>query len=78
MRKSIIAAVIAVAAGFVASSAAEARGGHRHHHHHHRGFHLYRAPIIVTRVPDCGYAFARWQATGSRYWKYRYFECRGW
>lgn len=75
MSKSIVAALLAVAAGIVASTAAEARGGH---HHHHRGVYFYRAPIIVTRVPDCGYAFARWQATGSRYWKYRYFECRGW
>ncbi len=78
MSKSIVAAVIAVAAGLIASTAAEARG--RHHHHHHRHVFLYRAPIIVTRVPvvDCSYAFARWQATGSYRWKHRYFACKGW
>ena len=77
MSKSIVAAVLAVAAALVASSAAEARGGH-HHHHHFRGAYFYGAPIIVTRAPDCGYAYARWQGSGSYYWKQRYFACKGW
>ena len=77
MSKSIVAAVIAVAAGLIASSAAEARGFHRHHHRHAV---FYRAPIIVTHVPvaDCSYAYARWQASGSYRWKHRYFACKGW
>lgn len=76
MVKSIAVAVIAATAGLVVSTVAEARGGH--HHHHHRGVHFYRSPIIVTRVPDCSYAYARWQYTGSYYWKQRYLACKGW
>ena len=35
------------------------------------------APAVAgaTYVASCGYQYSRWQATGSAYWRDRYYQC---
>jgi hypothetical protein len=80
MSKIALLAVAAITVAFVGSVAAEARG--RHHHHgikHHRHVFIHRAPVYLAPIyHDCSYAYAKWQVSGSYYWKKRYFACKGW
>ncbi len=69
------AAVVALASAAGAAAPAAAKGGHGHHHHHHHGFGFrYVAPVVVGST-DCSYYLARFEATGNRYWKRRYYQC---
>lgn len=63
------------------------RGHHGfHRHRHHGGVFLYGAlPFIGYgaysygyRYSDCGWLRHRYYVTGSRYWYWRWAECRGW
>jgi hypothetical protein len=79
-KKSILfaaaAGVVTLAGGVTAASAHGHGGPHGHFFHH--GF----GPRIIIGgygYSDCGYLYSRWQYTGSRYWRHRYFQCRnGW
>ena len=78
---ALVAAVIA--GSFSTAAVVEAKGmkgGHGHHGHHHRFRHFgfYAAPIVVATAPSCGWAYAKWQSTGSHYWKSQYYVCKGW
>lgn len=53
-------------------------GGFKHSFHHHHGFGHKRhfGPKIIIGVGGgCGYYYDKWQFTGSRYWKAKYFNC---
>jgi hypothetical protein len=60
-------------------------GGHYHHGgHHHAGHGHWRNGVwIATGAAvygyggGCAYAYQQWQATGSRYWRDRYYACGG-
>ena len=41
----------------------------------HGGSHV---SVNVGNRDDCSYERDRWEDTGRRYWKRRYYECRGW
>lgn len=46
--------------------------------HNNRGFSL-RLPgvrIYSGESNRCGYSYRKWQMTGSRYWRSRYYDCR--
>lgn len=32
--------------------------------------------ILGEGAPGCSYSYRKWQATGSRYWRSRYHDCR--
>jgi hypothetical protein len=51
-----------------------------------RPYYYYR-PAVTIGVPlyagysyrtSCAYSYRKWKATGSRYWRNRYYRCRGW
>ncbi len=46
------------------------RGHHRFGHSGYGGIYLYSGEIN-----GCGHAYRKWQATGSRYWRSRYYDC---
>lgn len=68
------ACLAAMAATFAAP--AHAKGGKHFHGHRHVHLFVYSSPAYV--VPSCGYAYAKWQHTGSFYWKKQYYICKGW
>lgn len=72
-------ALFALAASAVLT-AAEARPGHGHHGHFYRGPRVYFGPVypVYPLVSDCSYSRMMWRRTGRNYWKWRYYECRGW
>ena len=55
-------------------------GHHRHGRHHRRGY-IYGAGIPFFYGGygyyggGCGYYYRKWQRTGSRYWRNRYYAC---
>ena len=62
-------------------------GGRHHHHagHHHHGHHrgnrhgFWRNGVWVGTYGyvggGCAYEYDRWMATGSAYWRDRYYAC---
>ncbi len=65
--------------------------GGRHYHrgrYHRHGRHWRRGVVIGAGIPffysgygyysGCGYYYRKWQRTGSRYWRNRYYACRWW
>lgn len=75
-KKMVLGAAVGLA-GVVAMLAPAAAHGrhHRHHHHHFRHWH---APVFITEsYGSCHYLYRKWRYTGSRYWKFRYFDCIG-
>lgn len=77
---ALCASLLTISGGVATSATADAKSkktviviGHKHHVRH-TGF-LYTTGFVGT---GCGYTYARWQDTGSFYWKRRYYECRGW
>ncbi len=59
-----------------------ARGNTRHaginRRHHRFGHSGYGGIYLYTgEVNGCGYSYRKWQATGSRYWRSRYYDCIG-
>jgi hypothetical protein len=65
------------------SHSGKARHAHRKpgHHFAQRGRHHRRAVrggiSIYAGGSACGYSYRRWQETGSRYWRSRYYDCIG-
>lgn len=54
--------------------------GHNGHDHHHRhgvafGFSDIYLGDYGYGYAGCGYEYRRWHATGSPYWRSRYYEC---
>jgi len=59
--------------------------GHRHHRHHRHGRYYRRGYLYGAGIPllygglsyygGCGYYYRKWQRTGSRYWRSRYYSC---
>lgn len=54
--------------------------GHRYGRYHRRGY-IYGAGIPFfyggySYSRGCGYYYRKWQRTGSRYWRNRYYACR--
>jgi hypothetical protein len=78
MYKRIVAVALCLLAVAGATLPAQAGKGHRHHHHRHWKAHvfLHAAPVVLT--PSCGHYYAKWQYTGSFFWKRQYFICKGW
>jgi len=70
IRKSLLAAAVALAA-LAAVQAPALAGGKRIKFHH-----LHLAPLVL--VDDCNYYWYKWQHTGSFFWKKQYFICKGW
>ena len=91
MTKALTALALTGAALLGLVGAAAPAAAHGHHHAH---FYLGAAPYVYvypsygyvspsysyvySRSYECSYEKAMWLDTGSRYWKARYFECRGW
>ena len=46
----------------------------RHSRVFRRGFPGFR--VYSGENSGCSYAYRQWQATGSRYWRERYYDCR--
>ena len=81
--------LLATALIFTAGSATSAMAGGRHvsvnvgsyfsgnfghkYHHGHRNI-----VVNVGGGRDCGYYYDRWQDTGKRHWKNKYYDCKGW
>ena len=74
MKSTLLAAGFAVAAMTGASGIASAHYGHGHFFFGHPGVRLYVGPPSY----DCSYYLAKWEDTGSFYWKRRYYACKGW
>ena len=61
-------------------------GRHYGHRRHYRYGRYYRPYIYGAGIPffyggysyygGCGYYYRKWQRTGSRYWRNRYYACR--
>jgi hypothetical protein len=52
--------------------------GHDHHHFHHRHGVVFGVGDVYVGdygYYSCGYEYSRWQATGSPYWRERYYDC---
>lgn len=84
--KSMIITAIAVAATLSAGTVSASEHGSSHgsfkmhsdHGHFEHSFHHQpHIRFIVRSNDDCGYYYERWQDTGSRYWKHKYYDCRG-
>jgi hypothetical protein len=69
-KKLALGAAVGAAALIAALAPASAHGS-RHGHH------FYGAPIVVapSYAATCDYFYWKWQRTGSRYWRARYFDC---
>jgi len=54
-----------------------AKGNARHAGHNRRHYRFGRGGIYIYtgEVNTCGHSYRKWQATGSRYWRSRYYEC---
>ena len=48
---------------------------HRRHNNSFAGRAL-RGVFIVGQGDSCSYSYRKWQVTGSRYWRSRYYDCR--
>ncbi len=48
-------------------------------HHNRRGFGNSYGGLYIDLGGDssCRYSYRKWQATGSRYWRARYYDCVG-
>jgi len=61
--------------------ARRAASGHARHAGRSRGHHRFGRGgyggiyIYTGEVTGCGHSYRKWQATGSRYWRSRYYEC---
>jgi hypothetical protein len=44
-------------------------------HNRQRGFGFGGITIDLGGNSGCGYSYRKWQATGSRYWRERYYDC---
>jgi hypothetical protein len=84
MTKKVMTCAIALAAAVVASSVLPAEAGKRHGHAHrhfkHWDHHYVVKPYgYATYVgPNCAYLYKKWRTTGSKHWKFKYFDCRYW
>ena len=48
------------------------------HNRRHRGFGFGAITIDLDSIDSsCRYSYRKWQATGSSYWRTRYFDCVG-
>ena len=48
------------------------------HHRRHRGIGFGGISINLGDIDsNCRYSYRRWQNTGSRYWRSRYYDCVG-
>ena len=85
MKTTPTAIALAGAALFGLAGATTPAAAHGHHAH----YYLRAAPFVYVDpsydyddqriyTTGCGYEKYMWLDTGSRYWKARYFECRGW
>jgi hypothetical protein len=80
----LVAAAAALVTFAGASGPANAGHGLRHHHHHLHHFHHLHRPRLGIYIGSvglrrCGYEYAKWMRTGSRFWKREYYMCRnGW
>lgn len=72
-RKLVLGAAVGLA-GVVAMLAPAAAHG-RYHGHHHHFFRHWHAPVFS--YGSCHYLYRKWRYTGSRYCKFRYFDCIG-
>lgn len=67
--------VIATATSLIALiGAAGAASAHGNGHGWHNG----GLRIVIGPSYDCGYYHEQWMDTGSRYWKHKYYACKGW
>jgi hypothetical protein len=55
---------------------AENDRGHQYGHRGHRGL-GFTGINVYAGDGGCGYSYRRWQETGSRYWRSRYYDCIG-
>ena len=79
MNKHLLVAFATLLTATAAAATAEAKGSHHHgHHHHHRHGRIFVYTAPVYAVSSCGYAYSKWQSTGSHYWKKQYYVCKGW
>ncbi len=44
-------------------------------HRGQRGFGFGGISIDLGGASGCGYSYRKWQSTGSRYWRSRYYDC---
>ena len=51
------------------------RSGNRHHNSGFAGHVLRGISIYAGDGNGCSYSYRKWQATGSRYWRSRYYDC---
>ena len=55
---------------------AESDRGHQYGHRSHRGI-GFTGINVYAGDGGSGYSYRRWQETGSRYWRSRYYDCIG-
>ena len=52
--------------------------GYGRHHRRHRGIGFGGITIDLGSIDtSCRYSYRKWQNTGSRYWRSRYYDCVG-
>ena len=73
-KKLLIAAAAAAVTLTGTAGIASAHGGK----HFFFGDHHPRVLLFLGNGGGCGYAYEKWQYTGSFYWKREYYICRGW
>jgi len=80
-RLPALALVSLIAIGGAVGSA-EAGGKHAKFHlknHHSNQFHSGRSVVVIRQYDSCDYYYDKWQWTGRKYWKGRYYACvYGW
>ena len=53
-------------------------GNSRRRHRRHHGIGFGGIYIDIGSIESgCRYSYRKWQATGSRYWRHRYYDCIG-
>src|SRR3990172_2089526 len=50
--------------------------GHRNHRNRILHFGIPQIRIYSGESNGCAYSYRKWQATGSSYWRSRYYDCR--
>lgn len=50
--------------------------GHRYHRNRGLRIGIPTVRIYSSEYSGCGYSYRKWQITGSRYWRARYYDCR--
>jgi hypothetical protein len=68
-KKLVLGTAVGAVALLGALAPAMAHGKHRHH------FRVWSPPVVTYYRGGCDYYYWKWQRTGSKFWKYKYYDC---